>query len=266
MHRVLSVLLLVIATGALAAGHETMVMQVVYPSAAELLPSLEPLLSEGSRISAHHDRLVVNATSDEIATVRNAVRALDRPPRRLLIEVRRQGSQSLSATGQDPRGGTPPGFGPESRRQPVRGPAIREIHTRGHFDETQRVRALDRRPALVRLTQAVPVQQVELLPYGVGFSQRYQADYRETASGFWVLPEVRGDQVTVRVRQSAEHPIDIRFTGQQVDTVLQGRLGEWLPLASTGDVQSGGATPDGWNASTRRASDWAMELRVIAVD
>ena len=81
MHRVLSVLLLVIATGALAAGRETMVLQVVYPSAAELLPSLEPLLSEGSRISAHHDRLVVNATSDEIATVRNAVRALDRPPR-----------------------------------------------------------------------------------------------------------------------------------------------------------------------------------------
>lgn len=83
--------------------------------------------------------------------------------------------------------------------------------------------------------------------------------YREAASGFTVRPRVSGDVVTVEIRGGRD-----QFTGtlpgatdtQRFDTVVSGRLGEWIELGGTTRSSRIDA-----NGITYRSSDAAHDER-----
>lgn len=266
--RYLTLLIFVIAIGQAAAQTSRVeTFQVRSQPAAALVGTVRPLLGEGGGVSAYGDRLIVRGSEQEIAAVRALLGEIDRPPRRLIIEVRQRGSLSLSTQGI--------GYGVDTghvrlgQAPPEGGGRIvyRGAETRGRDDSLQRVQALEGRPALIRAGQAVPVYQAHQQVFGNAIVQGYQVQFRNTGSGFVALPRVHGEQVTVEIYQRHERPAQGgRFDTQQASTVLRGALGQWLTLGAVGDTDSDQQDGLGRHVQTRRATDRQLQLRVIPID
>ena len=267
MRRLIFIALLCLSGSVPADGTQVEVIQIMSRPAATLIDTLTPLIGEHSSLSAHHDKLVVKGTRAEIDAIRTLLRNLDRPARRLLIEVRQVGSQSLSSKD----------FGYGAHTDNVRlgqvapgsdaGIRFQGIQTRGRDDGLQRVQALDGLPATILVGQSVPVYQAYEYIGRYPVARGYEVDYRDTASGFIALPRLHGDQVTVEIFQQQERPsYNARFDHQQAATVLRGKLGQWLTLGSIGGNASDSEIAIGRSFQTRRRQDRQLELRVLAID
>lgn len=267
MRQLLFIALLLITAGVAAQPPQTAVFQIKSRPAASLVESVRPLVGEQGGVSAFHDRLIVRGSPAELNAVRELVSQIDRPARRLLIEVRNAGQASLSTrslgygvnTGDVRLGRVPPGRDGQISYQ--------SFETRGQADSLQRVQALDGQPALIRTGESVPIYQGQQHLYGYGVFQGYSLHYRDANRGFVALPRVHGDQVTVEIYQQDERYLaDGRFALQEASTVLRGPLGQWLTLGATGGDDSDSSDQLGWHVTTRRAEDRRLELRVLAVD
>jgi hypothetical protein len=267
MRWLVALCLLILTASAWADNLRVVTIQVKSQPAAALLGTVQPLITSGGGVSAFHDKLIVRGTETEIVQVRELLAEIDRPPRRLLIEVRQSGGLSLQqrdigyGVGNDnvQIGRVPPGGGGQVR--------YNELQTRARDSGTQQVRAIDGRPAFIRDGQSVPVYSGHQGVVGNTWVQGFNVRYRETGSGFYALPRVHGDQVTVEIYQrndrAAENGV---FNVQQASSVLRGPLGGWMTLASTGGADSDSGGGIGRHVQTRRSSDRLVELRVIAVD
>ncbi|MGB5200692.1 MAG: hypothetical protein WBN68_00320 [Sedimenticolaceae bacterium] len=267
MRHLIVIALLCLSGSILADGTQVEVIQIMSRPAATLIDTITPLIGEHSSVSAHHDKLVVKGSRAEIDAIRALLRDLDRPARRLLIEVRQLGSQSLSSkdfgygvhTDNVRLGTAAPGSDASI--------SFQGLQTRGRDDALQQVQALDGLPATIRVGQSVPVYQAYEYIGRYPVARGYEVDYRDTASGFIALPRVHGDQVTVEIFQQQERPsYDGRFDHQQAATVLRGNLGQWLTLGSIGGTASDSENAIGRSFQTRRAQDRQLELRVLAID
>ena len=251
MRYLIAISLLILCGITFAANSQVVTIQIKSRPAASMVDAVRPILGQDGSVSAFHDKLIVKGTPEQITAVRAMLRQIDRPARRLIIEVRQAGQLSQSSrdfgygvsTGDVRIGRVPPGSDAQVRYQ--------DIRTRGSGDSLQRVQALDGRPALIRAGQSVPVYQAQQYVGPWGVSQGYEVQYRDATSGFYALPRVHGNQVTVEIYQQTERPVDSgRFNIQQASSMLRGNLGQWMTLGSVGGEsgdsrnQIGRALPD----------------------
>lgn len=264
MRYLIAVSLLILASLPHAAQNGVAVIPVMSRPAESLIDAVRPLLGQTGSVSAYHDKLIVQGNADQIAAVRNLLGELDRPARRLIIEVRQAGtlSQSSRRIGYGVRtdnvylGQVPPGANAQLN--------VQNIRTRGRGDSMQRVQALDGRPALIRAGQSVPIYQAQQYVGRWGVGQGYQVQYRDATSGFFALPRVHGNQVTIEIYQQHQQAADNgRFDLQQASTVLRGELGRWMTLGSIGGAGADNRNGVGLHVQTRRAQDRQLELRVL---
>ncbi|MCB1723917.1 MAG: hypothetical protein KDJ39_09515 [Gammaproteobacteria bacterium] len=235
--------------------------------AAALVDTVRPLLGGGGGASAFHDKLIVRGSAQQIAAVRELLAQIDRPARRLLIEVRQSGRMGMSATdigygaaSDEVRIGRAP-------RRPGAQAYYQEFQTRGRDDGTQRVQALDGRAALIRAGQSVPVYRAHQQVIGNQLIQGFDVSYRDALTGFYALPRVHGDQVTVEIYQQHERQAPGgAFDVEHASTVLRGRLGDWLSLGAVGGSDNDKRDAIGRHVQTQRSNDRQIDLRVMAVD
>jgi hypothetical protein len=179
----------------------------------------------------------------ELGEPGRALAEADRAPRRLLISVRQE------------------------RRADARGSGTgaRSYHSRSARDEgqTQRLQVLEGHAAWVRTGEWVPVPEAAVLlgPRGAGVVPGLR--HLERTDGFYVVPRVAGERVTVGIglRRADAAPGDGGVSEvQEMETVLSGRLGEWLAVGEGTEqaVPAGSATV----YSTRAA---ANERRVVLI-
>ncbi len=267
MKHLLAVCLILLTAGADANTVRTETIVVNSRPAAAMVDVVRPLLEPGGGVSAFHDKLIVRGTARQIADVRALLRDLDRPPRRLIIEVRQAGS--VDGFSRDLGYGANTGdvrIGRAPRREGLQ-LHYRDAQTRGRDDGMQRVQALDGRPALIRAGRSTPVYRAQQQVIGNQLIQGLDVAYRDSLSGFYALPRVHGDQVTVEIYQQYERPGSAgQFHIQQASSVLRGALGQWMPLGSFGGSDSDSRQAFGRHVETRRAEDRQIDLRVIAVD
>ncbi len=264
--RLALVLLWLVATSAIA-GNQVVTIQIMSQPAASLVEVVRPVLGQGANVSAFHDKLIVSGNPAQIAAARAVIAEIDRPARRLIIEVRqanhlvesnRSAGYGLN-TGSLRLGQVPPGSEGQL--------SYHSAQTRGRGDSLQRVQALDGRPAMIRAGQSVPVFRTHQQIVGNTVVQGFDMRYRDTGSGFMALPRVHGDQVTVEIYQRNDRPsANGRFNTQRASTVLRGGLGQWLTLGSTGGQQGRQGDRLGRHITTQRERDSHLQLRVLSVD
>jgi hypothetical protein len=108
-------------------------------------------------------------------------------------------------------------------------------HVRGRASQSQSttsdggvqtLQVMEGNEVFIQVGQSVPVR-----------SQSAQGsetvEYRDVGTGFYVRPRVSGNQVTLSIstrRDSVADPNTGTLNIQRVDTVVSGRLGEWLAL------------------------------------
>ena len=256
-----------LATSVFAADSQVATFVVKSRPAAAMIDAVRPLLGESGGASAFHDKLIIRGSRSQIANVRQLLKQIDQPARRLFIEVRRTSQFTDrrrdvgygATTGNVRLGDAPRGSGARTH--------YRELQTQGRDDGTHRVQALDGRPALIRTGASVPVYRAHQQVIGNQVVQGFDVSYRDTHSGFFALPRVHGDQVTVEIYQQHEREAgNGRFNAQQASSVLRGALGQWLTLGNVGGSDSDQQNTFGRHVRTQSSGDRRIELRVIAVD
>lgn len=225
----------------------------------EIRPLIEPLLAPGATLTGSGSQLILRTTPANLADLRRAIAALDTRQQRLRILVSQSrindsafDSFGIDARLQDGDAGIAIGNPPGGPGHSVSA-RIARTHGQAEGDNLYSVLALDGQPAFVDTGEARPQPYVSQQwgPYG-GIVQG-GVDFAQTRSGFYVTPRLRGDEVTLEVasqREDFARDGAGSITTSGVDTVVNGRLGEWLPLGGVAETTAGDQS--GLIAHTRR--------------
>lgn len=248
----------------LRAQQEVEIIPLEHRTVEEVLPSLRPLLEPGAALSGMNNQLILKASPRNRAQIRQALAAMDTPPRRLVIRVSqsrddrysRQGgavSGEVSSPGGRVRILQPSGAsgGGTITIQGARG------RVSGDFSDRQGTssRQVDQMVQVVEGGQAfiqvgyslpVPLYQVRWGPHGP--VRDTTVVYRDIGQGFYAQPRVAGNRVSLDISTHNDAPgrwgpgsAEV----QELSTTVSGRLGEWLPLGSS--TQSGASQSRSWN-------------------
>jgi type II secretory pathway component GspD/PulD (secretin) len=252
----------VLAAGC-AAAQET-VLEVIplrHRTAAELIPIIQPMLAREGSVSGFQGQLVVRTTPANLEEVKRILASLDTAPRQFVITVRqdadvdrsRSAAEVSGSVGGDRGRVTVPGTS-DSRggsvvlREGDDSVRLQVLEGSGSQSDrnTQSVRVMEGREAFVRVGQSVPVRERQVQRSVVGGRVVEQvvetAQYRDAATGFYVLPRVTGDRVTLGISSQRETLSKQAHGGvnvQSIVTTISGRLGEWMEIGGIGQDASG---------------------------
>ena len=233
----------------------------------EVLPIIRPFVAEGGSVAGMNDQLILRTSPRNLEEIRQILKQIDRPPRRLLISVS-QGAPS-GADGETLAGDVriegeqgSIGVGAPLPDSGVRLGGI-QAGTRSDLQVSQRVQTIAGRPAFIATGRSVPVVSDRFVaaPPFPGFGEHIR--YRDVGSGFYALPRVNGDRVTIEISPWMEHQAgEGQFDTRRAATVVSGRLGEWIPVAASSRAVEQSASGGARHYSTRDGSDYGLYLRV----
>ena len=243
------------------------VIPLRYRTVEQVLPVIQPMLAKGGTASGFQGQLVVRTTPGNLEEIRRILASIDTVPRRLLITVRQDADASYTERGV----GVSARVGTDQARVTVPGGVagsgggsvvIREGDDRlrarvvdsssADADRnTQTVQVMEGSAAFIRVGQSVPVQQqqqqqyVRTFPGGGRVVEQVVGggvEYRDATSGFYALPRVAGDRVTLDIsaqREALSGQVQGGFNVQRAVTTVSGRLGEWIEVVGTSQNASG---------------------------
>lgn len=253
------------------------VIDLKYRNAEQIVPILKPLLAPGGTISALQNRVIVRTTPQNLAELRKVLDAVDTVPKRLVISVRQEAAGTALATeaevagsiGKDGARVTVPGSGSKqgATAQVRSGDNVAQARVFSSQSAAtnrgvQTVQVLEGNEAFISTGKSVPVPSgnVILTPLSVQLSE--SVEYRDAVTGFRVRPRVNGDRVMLEISSRRDTVAD-RNTGtfevQRIDTVISGRLGEWMEI---GGVDQSHVQTDGSTIS-RRSRNIADDRKVF---
>jgi type II secretory pathway component GspD/PulD (secretin) len=213
----------------------------------DVITVIRPMLVPGGSISGSGDKIIVKTTPANLRDIHNILAAIDKPARRLMISVT-QGINSSSGSSQRSYSGRvgneqfsiESGI-PDDADTPDNRIEYRAVdrystnNTRGGYT----IQALEGEPAFINSGTSVPIvtQTIQNTPNGTIIQNT--REYRDVSSGFYVLPRLNGDRVTLMISShlsslnGAQRPA---FNIQNVQTTVTGRLGEWLEIGGISQV------------------------------
>ncbi len=234
------------------------VVQLQHRSVDEVLPLIRPLLGDGEVANGIGDQLILSASPDKLAQIKQILASIDRAPRRLRISVMQDVDQATLAHMREVSGNVRLG---NSVRLDVPGDAnqnglsaqlqrggdtlnarINDRDSQNKDHKTQQVQVLEGGRAYIRVGQAVPVPQRQLIQHPWGTEVVEQTQYQDVSSGFYVSPRIRGDHVTLEISTQNDSVGNMqgnypRQNVQRSSTTLSGRLGEWMEMGGVSQHQ-----------------------------
>ena len=247
----------------------------------QVLPTLQPLLEPGATLSGMNDQLILRASPRNRQQIRQALAAIDTPPRRLLIRV----SQNREVEGRDEGVavvaggdigqtrwiGKPSGGMQENTRVEVRrGDASvsaqawdsRRTQASGSM---QTVQVVDGGRALIEVGRSLPIplRQVAIGPRGLAVSEGIV--YRDVGQGFYAAPRVVGERVTVDISPRFDSPGESAYgtiSTQRLTSTVSGRLGEWLELGGSSQQAVGAGSGQGRSGNSQSLDQRSVWLQV----
>lgn len=231
------------------------VIVLKYRTAQELIPIVQPLVGKEGALTGMQNKLIVRTTPSRMREVKQVIASLDTQPRKLMITVRQNVARdvleeeaSVYSRGRVrlPQTSTEGGVTVEAGggRNRVGG---KIVSTRDIEDsrDTQRVQVLEGNQAFIRVGQSVPYTTQTVIQNGRHVTVTEGTSYQDVTSGFYVVPRVNGEQVTLDIspqRNTVGNSGAVNI--QQATTTLAGRLGEWIELGGVGgqSTSSGSGT------------------------
>ena len=175
-------------------------------TAEQVLPALQPLMEPGATLTGQGTQLIVRASPANLAELRRALEAIDRPSRRLQISVRFDEALDSAARDVEASGRLSSNRGSHIEVQ------ARDAQRLSAERVDQRVQVLEGGRAFILTGQSTPIYDGSAM--------------RETATGVDAIPRLTGSTVLVEIVQRRE----TRAGQQGLSTTVSGRLGEWLDV------------------------------------
>jgi type II secretory pathway component GspD/PulD (secretin) len=241
----------------------------------EVLPVVRPLVSGDAAVTGMGNNLIIKASPAQVEAVRKVLAEIDRPPKRLLITVSNQGEDSGSSSGYTGSADIKIGQGQVGINSPGRPVGDSQARIELHDSDSRRVRttsqqvqALEGRPAYISAGAQVPVRErqdfsVNGVPY-----RREVTGLRDVSSGFYVVPRVSGEFVSLEILQHNDRSAGTaaRIDTQRVGTTVRARLGEWVDLGGIDTSGSGSRTGLGYSARNRELATQQIRVKVECLD
>lgn len=234
---------------ACACADQLEIIPLQHRSVEEVLPLIRPLLDQDDVASGMNYQLILRTSPRNLEQIKQLLQSIDIAPRRLKITVMQDVDSATVArltalsgnigVGKNVRI-IVPGSRDNSGLSVEAGQGQDKLKARVREDisleddkKTQQIQVLEGNRALIHSGQsiAVPQRQVIQQPSGVHVIDSFQ--YQDVSSGFYVLPRVNGDNVTLEITaQNDSLPFDTRGVPaphiQQASTTVAGRLGTWI--------------------------------------
>jgi hypothetical protein len=255
---------------AVAADYPIEVIELQSTLLDEVLPVVRPLVGEDGTVTGMGNNLVIMAAPDRVREIRRLLEKIDRPPRRLLISVSKQGdavrrSSGYNASADIKTGNTrvginSPGRPVDDSRARI---SVHDTDSRSDRMASQRVQALEGRPAYISSGSVMPLSSrdryfIDGVPY-----ERHSTQLQNVSSGFSVIPRLQGEFVLLEIQQQDDRP---GRTGhgvhtQSTGTIVRGRLGEWLELG--GIDNTGNNRLSGLGRASNEQGYASQQIRVM---
>jgi hypothetical protein len=231
--------------GAAPAQQALEIIPLRHRTVEQVLPVLQPLVEPGGTLSGSRGQLFVRASPANVAEIKRALDAIDRPARRLQISVRfddaedRERRELAGSATVGSAGSRVTVTAEESRR------------TSGERVD-QRLQVLEGGRAFIFTGQSRPLR----VPGST--------EIQDIESGFEVIPRLTGDRVVLEVAAQREMPgaRPGQVQGQRVATTVTTRLGEWAEVGGTASQEARDDRGIGAVRTTRTAQSRRVFLKV----
>lgn len=262
--------LLFLSVMSLAQAQEKIeVVTLRYHSAQEMLPLIQPLVGKNGAVTGMQNSLIIRSDAANIAQIKQLLATLDTQPKRLQITVRQ--NTTLEALNRDAdiygsvggrSGGVtlPRPSDSNQARIEARGASgrlganITSTRDLENSSDSQTLQVLEGSPAFIRVGQSVPYSSRSVYRDGRRTTVVEDTNFQDATSGFYVLPRVAGDNVTLEIHpQRNSVGSDGRLNIQEAATTISTRLGVWVPLGGVG--QQTARSAQGTVYSTRDVSE-----------
>ena len=221
-----------------------------FRTAEEIIPILRPMIVEGGSVTGVGDQLILKTTPGNFSEIQQILNNIDLAPRRLLITVKQDIEGQVNRSRQDISGeyntgnvgvnvgrrqGSDRGVSVTARDNDGNNVRYRNLSTRSDLDDnnTYQVQTLDGKAAFVQSGQQVPIANRNAYVVNGNIVVQDTIDYHDVSSGFYVLPRVSGDVVTLKVspQLARVQPNQAAiFDVQNAETTISGKLGQWLQI------------------------------------
>lgn len=230
-------LLCLLASTALAQG-TLEVITLRHSTAEQVIPVLRPLLEPGGALSGQYNQLIVRTSPANLAQIRAALDAIDRPQRRLTILVRFDSAQD--AARRDIQGAARIASDGHSTSASA---AVRIDNANSRLDERvdQRIQVLEGGRATIAAGQSRPVRVRQVIQTPSGPVAQETTEIQGAATGFVVVPRLAGAEVVLEIAPQRENFVPGRsgaIQSERIESTVRGRLGEWFELGGTGSSSS----------------------------
>jgi type II/III secretion system protein len=237
-----------IVTPVLAESMKLEIIELKHGMVSDIVPILKPLVVEGGTVTGMNSKLIIKTTPSNLKQIKSILAQIDNAPRRLMISVKQDVDGNFKAnesglSGRYSKGGvtleSPDAGhgglvvqGKDSDGNVIR---YRTIKTRSYNEDRNvfRIQTLEGSYAHINIGQSVPIPTQNTIVTGAGVVVQNGIEYRDVTSGFYVLPRLQGNNVTLLVapRLSRVSPGQAAtFDIQNVETTATGKLGEWIQI------------------------------------
>mgnify|MGYP000153302539 CR=1 FL=1 len=217
-------LLLSVLLSTMPCRAEIKVLKVKHLVAEEVLPVVQEVLEGQGKVTTWDNRLIVNASPKEIATVEEVLEQIDVPPAMVRISVRQEERQGMAGK----RAVLSSGTKSETRR--LGNNAEKTVQT---------LRVRDGGRGFILMGEIVPyVRELLLLARRyAGYGQ--SVDFQAVNTGFWVRPILERGYATLEIRPHLEgfQRSSSRMMGmpspvklQELVSTVRVPLGKWVDL------------------------------------
>ena len=277
------ILFLLLLSGFPCAHAETMKLEIIplqNRTTDDVIPIIRPLIAPGGTVAGMNNQLIVKTTPSNLDEIRQILQSIDKAARRLMIYVKQdidgdnyRREQSVSGRYSNDNVTISGNERPDSNRGVTvtagddKGNNVRyrDLSTRSDLEDknTFQVQAVEGRPAFIQSGVSVPIpNQNTYISHGHVVVQE-TTEYRDVTSGFYVLPQLNGDRVTLLISPNLSRlnphqggVIDV----QNVETTAIGRLGEWISIG--GLDRNSSSSSSGILSSTRHQN---QEQRTVLI-
>ncbi len=259
-------------------------IQLQHRPADELMPIIRPMLGTSDSLTGQGYRLFIRTSEENFQHIQQMVDALDVKPRQLLISVFQGNDRELRALAVSEQIQYQDGYAqldPGSRTQPERGANVhystrnasadaQTLSTRGRLSDSpiHQLRILEGNEGYIETGESFPYPSGCCWRSGHRGKGDYGIEYKDINTGFYVLPRVQGEQVTLDISpykesRSEERASDIET--QSASTRITGRLGQWLPLGGVTEQTGRSGYRSGSYGSTQSRGNASVWIRADLV-
>jgi type II secretory pathway component GspD/PulD (secretin) len=276
LYKLLGLMLLI----SVAQADSITTIQLQNRPAEEIIPIVKPMLGTNESISGRGFKLFLRSSPATLEQVEDMIAALDISPKVLQISVFQGSTRGLSELGfsgniQIESGDTSVSIGTPKKDSGDAGGSITYSTNRGSGSISgisTRKRLKDNPIHQIRVTEGneAYIETGEQVPYFSGIDwigRRGVAggiEYKDVITGFYVLPRVHGDNVTLRVspfKNSLSNANAGNIETQSAQTTLTGRIGEWLLIGGVTEQLKRAQSGTGTSVSTRSRNNESIWIK-----